>query len=239
MRTERLLILLQALRSRHQPASGQSLADELGVSVRTLYRDIATLQALGAEIEGEVGVGYVLRPGYFLPPLMLSQTEIEALTLGMRWVSTFADRPLAISAKNALAKIEAVLPADLREGIGAVSLRVGPPASTEAEEEDLSGLRQAIRNEKKLEILYRDRGANQRERIVWPFAIGYFVDGRILAAWCELRGDYRHFRTANILRARALNENTPRRRSELFREWRAFQAQAQERTALGRSGPAR
>lgn len=219
MRTERLLKLLQALRSRRQSVSGQTLADELGISLRTLYRDIATLQALGAEIEGEVGVGYVLRPGYFLPPLMLSQSEIEALTLGMRWVSTFADRPLAKSATDALAKIEAVLPADLREGLGAVSLRVGPPPSTELEEEDLSGLRQAIRNEKKLEILYRDLGGNERERIVWPFAIGYFADGRILAAWCELRGEYRHFRTVNILRARTLNENTPRRRSELFREW--------------------
>ncbi len=223
MRTERLLTLLQALRRHRQPVSGRSLADELGISIRTLYRDIAALQAQGAEIEGEPGIGYVLRPGYFLPPLMLSQTEIEALALGMRWVSTFADGPLAKGADDALAKIETVLPSDLRDGMGAVPLRVGPPPGAQAEEEDLSDLRHAIRNEKKLEILYRDRGGNERERIVWPFAIGYFVDGRILVGWCELRDDYRHFNTANILSARILAETMPRRRSELFREWQEAQ----------------
>ncbi len=221
MRTERLLTLLQALRRHRQPVSGRSLANEVGISIRTLYRDIATLQALGAEIEGEAGVGYMLRPSFFLPPLMLSQTEIEALTLGMRWVSTFADKPLARSADDALAKIEAILPPDLRDGVGAIPLRVGPPPSRQAEEEDLSELRQAIRNERKLKILYRNREGNECERIIWPFAIGYFVDGRILVGWCELRGDYRHFRTDNILRARVLDESTPRRPLDLFRQWRA------------------
>lgn len=227
MRTARLLTLLQALRRRQRPASGQSLADELGISIRTLYRDIATLQALGAEIEGEAGVGYVLRSSYFLPPLMFSQTEIEALTLGMRWVSTFADRPLARSADDALAKIEAVLPPDLRDGMGAIPLRVGPPPPRQAEQEDLSELREAIRNGRKVDIRYRGREGRESERIVWPFAIGYFVDGRILVAWCELRGDYRHFRTADILRARTLDERIPRGRADLFREWRASQPGSQ------------
>lgn len=171
MRTERLLTLLQALRRRHLPVSGRSLADELGISLRTFYRDIAALQALGAQIEGEAGVGYVLHPSYFLPPLMFSSTEIEALTLGMRWVSTFADKPLSRSADDALAKIEAVLPPDLRGGIGAMPLRVGPPPSEAAMEEDLSELRRAIRDERKLEMLYRDRDDRQSQRIIWPFAL--------------------------------------------------------------------
>jgi biotin operon repressor len=157
MRTERLLKLLQMLRRHRHPISAQALADELAVSIRTVYRDIATLQVLGAEVEGEPGLGYVLAPSYFLPPLMLSDIEIEALTLGMRWVSTFADAPLAKGASDALAKIEAVLPSDLREGIGAMPLRVGQPPSRKTMDEDLTCLREAIRNERKIKILYRDR----------------------------------------------------------------------------------
>ncbi|WP_421096139.1 helix-turn-helix transcriptional regulator, partial [Serratia fonticola] len=85
-RTQRLLDLMQILRRHRYPVAGHSLAEELGISMRTLYRDIATLQQQGADIVGEVGIGYVLRPGFMLPPLMFSQTEIEALVLGMRWV---------------------------------------------------------------------------------------------------------------------------------------------------------
>jgi predicted DNA-binding transcriptional regulator YafY len=221
MRTERLLNLLQLLRRHRNPVSGQALADALSISIRTVYRDIATLQSLGAEVEGEPGVGYVLAPSYFLPPLMLSEVEIEALTLGMRWVSTFADAPLAKGAHDALAKIEAVLPSELRNGIGAIPLRVGPPPSQEAEEEDLTQLREAIRNERKVVIVYRDRQGAERERTVWPFAVGYFADGRILVGWCELRGDFRHFRTGNIIRTTVLRERSPRRPSEMFRQWHA------------------
>src|SRR5581483_9434258 len=114
-RTERLLTLLQVLRRYRHPVSGQRLADELNISIRTLYRDIATLQSQGADIEGEPGVGYILRPGFFIPPLMFSQTEMEALMLGMLWVSTFADRPLAKAASDALSKIKEVLPSNIRD----------------------------------------------------------------------------------------------------------------------------
>lgn len=235
MRTERLLDLLQVLRLHHAPVSGRVLADELGISIRTLYRDIATLQALGADIEGEPGLGYVLRPGYFLPPLMLSPAEIEALTLGMRWVSTFADRSLAASARNAMAKLQSVLPPDLMDVADAVPLRVGPPPPIEIADEDLSALRQAIRSERKLEILYRDQAGNERARIVWPFAIGYFADGRVLAAWCELRGDFRHFRTTAILDARALGMSYPRRRTALFQEWCASETRSSRSETLAGS----
>lgn len=221
MRTERLLVLLQLLRLQRRPISGLEMARTLGVSIRTVYRDIATLQALGAEIAGEPGVGYVLEPGYFMPPLMLSDIEIEALTLGMRWVSTFADKPLAQGAEDTLAKIEAALPTDVRGGIGAMPLRVGGAPDPALQDEDLSALRHAIRIERKVRIAYgNQRGAGQ-ERTVWPFAIGYFANGRILAAWCETRSDYRHFRTSNIEKLTLLDQPYPRRRIELFREWRA------------------
>jgi predicted DNA-binding transcriptional regulator YafY len=220
MRTERLLQLLQALRRRRRPVSAQVLADELGVSLRTLYRDVATLRAQGALVEGEPGVGYVLKPSFFLPPLMLSQAETEALMLGMRWVSTFADRSLADAAGDALAKIEAVLPKEVRSAAGAVPLRVGPsPAGSE----DLAALRDAIRRERKLAFRYRDRRGRISERVIWPFAIGYFTAGRILVGWCETREAYRHFDTHGLLETRTLDERYPRRRDEMFREWQRSQ----------------
>src|SRR5690606_491436 len=108
-RAARLLDLIQLLRNRRVPVTGPALAAELGVSIRTLYRDIATLQAQGADIQGEPGLGYVLRPGFTLPPLMFSADEIEALVLGSRWVAKrAADERLAAAASNALSKISAV-----------------------------------------------------------------------------------------------------------------------------------
>jgi predicted DNA-binding transcriptional regulator YafY len=222
MRTARLLDLLQALRRRRRPVNAQTLADELDVSLRTLYRDIATLRAQGAEIQGEPGVGYVLRPSFFLPPLMLSQSETEALMLGMRWVKTFADRSLAISAESALAKILEVLPKAVRDGAGAVPLRVGPTQPKLAAE-DLSQLRDAIRQERKLAIVYRDGQTRESRRVIWPFAIGYFSEGRILVGFCEARKDYRHFRSDRLIETRMLDERYPRPRAQMFREWQQRQ----------------
>ena len=222
MRTTRLLDLLQALRRRRRPVSAQTLAEELDVSLRTLYRDIATLRAQGAEIRGEPGIGYVLRPSFFLPPLMLSQTETEALMLGMRWVSTFADKSLAVSAESALAKIVEVLPKTVRDGAGAVPLRVGK-AKTRQDAEDLTLLRDAIREERKLAIVYRDSQARQSTRVIWPFAIGYFSEGRILVGFCESQNDFRHFRTDRVVDAQVLDARYPRPRIKMFREWQQRQ----------------
>src|SRR5258707_9367578 len=125
-RAERLLDLIQILRRHRQPVSGQALADELDISLRTLYRDIASLQGQGAGIEGEAGVGYILKPGFMLPPLMFSEEEIEALVLGGRWVARRTDEPLGKAARNALAKIAAVLPDDLKRGLETSTLLIGP-----------------------------------------------------------------------------------------------------------------
>src|SRR6185437_5869347 len=131
-RSERLLALLQALRRRRRPVSGRILADELGVSLRTLYRDIASLQGQGAEIEGEAGLGYVRKPSFWLPPLMLSGEEIEALVLGARWVGSRTDEQLALAARDAIAKITAVLPASLRDDVESSTLLVPGKASAGA-----------------------------------------------------------------------------------------------------------
>src|SRR5271155_1481475 len=124
-RAQRLLDLIQILRRHRFPVAGTSLADELGISLRTLYRDIETLKTQGAHIDGEPGIGYILRPGFMLPPLMFSEEEIEALVLGGRWVAQQPDRRLAGAARNALASIAAVLPADLRAALDSGALLVG------------------------------------------------------------------------------------------------------------------
>ncbi|POM17742.1 transcriptional regulator-like [Burkholderia cepacia] len=221
-RAERLLALLQVLRRHRRPVSGRVLAGELGVSLRTVYRDIASLQAQGADIDGEPGVGYVLRAGFMLPPLMFSQTELEALMLGFRWVGKFADAQLTTAASDALAKISAVLPAELRREMECATLLVGPRTIVDRETVDMGVVRTAIRTESKLGIRYADEGRKTSgERIVWPFALGYFNDVRILAAWCEGRNDFRHFRTDRIVALERLDVRYPRRRAALLKAWRA------------------
>ena len=176
-RTRRLLDLIQILRGHRFPVTGALLAKELGISLRTLYRDIAALQEQGASIEGEPGLGYVLRPGFMLPPLMFTEEEIEALVLGSRWVSERDDLQLSKAAKGALSKIASVLPQDLRIALDTNSLMVGPGDQAEPESIDLSQIRRAIRIEHKITIQYRDLKENISARTVWPVALGYFDRG--------------------------------------------------------------
>jgi predicted DNA-binding transcriptional regulator YafY len=225
-RAQRLLDLIQVLRRHRFPVSGEALAEETGVSVRTLYRDIATLKTQGAKIDGEPGMGYMLRPGFMLPPLMFSEEEIEALVLGSRWVANRADRPLRKAARNALAKIAAVLPDDLKDKLDDSTLLVGPGDAIAAGDDELPAIRQAIRDERKLRIAYRDRTEEATQRTIWPFAIGFFDRARVVAAWCELRQDFRHFRTDRIESVTVSDRRYPRRRQALLKDWRATQGMA-------------
>lgn len=221
-RAERLLELIEVLRRFRHPVSGAALAEELGVSLRTLYRDIQSLQAQGARIEGEPGIGYILRPGFMLPPLMFSEDEIEALVLGSRWVADRGDTRLGEAARNALMKIAAVLPDDLREDLDTAPLLV-PPAAKRAGDETLAALRQAIRSEKKVAITYRGHEKAETRRVIWPFALGFFERVRVVAAWCELREGYRHFRADRIAKMTVTETRYPRRRQALLKEWRAIE----------------
>lgn len=219
-RAARLLDLLQSLRNRRQPVTGPELARELGVSIRTLYRDIATLQAQGADIQGEPGLGYVLRPGFTLPPLMFSADEIEAIVLGSRWVATRADDArLSDSARQAMSKILAVLPENLRERAEATNLVVAR-IGLEPAQVDAGQIRLAIRNERKLSISYGDTSGMTTERVIWPFMLGFFEKVRVVAAWCEMRQDFRSFRVDRISRLAVLDERYPRRRAVMLKEWR-------------------
>jgi predicted DNA-binding transcriptional regulator YafY len=221
-RAERLLALMQVLRRHREPVGGAALAQELGVSLRTLYRDIASLQAQGAAIAGEAGVGYVLRPGFTLPPLMLSEEEIEALVLGSRWVAAHTDPELAEAARNALAKIHAVLPPALRHELESNALLVPAPHAP-GPEALLASIRRAIRAQRKLRLDYRDAAGAPSERVVWPFALGFFEQTRMVAAWCERRVGYRHFRVDRIATLEVLQDRYPRQRQQLLKEWRATQ----------------
>jgi predicted DNA-binding transcriptional regulator YafY len=219
-RAQRLLDLIQILRRHRFPVAGTSLADELGISLRTLYRDIETLKTQGAHIDGEPGVGYILRPGFMLPPLMFSEEEIEALVLGGRWVAAQTDEPLGKAARNALSKIAAVLPDDLQRSLETSSLLV-PYQRPAAGDTELPTIREAIRTERKLRITYSDEHDNRTSRTIWPFALGFFERVRMVAAWCEMRQDYRHFRTDRIRSLKIADTRYPRRRLAMLREWRA------------------
>jgi predicted DNA-binding transcriptional regulator YafY len=219
-RTERLFSLIQLLRRRRYPVSGKTLALELGISLRTLYRDIASLQAQGAQIEGEPGLGYVLRPGFMLPPLMFSEEEIEALVLGIRWVSKKADSDLRFAAHDALAKIASVLPCDLRNQLEVSSLMVGPSQTIAAGDEELSLIRKAIRKQIKLDITYNDLNDKKSQRIIWPLGLAFFDHVRIIIAFCELRQDFRHFRTDRVMSFSTLATRYPKSRTGLLKKWR-------------------
>ncbi|WP_288431677.1 YafY family protein [uncultured Agrobacterium sp.] len=219
-RSQRLLDLLQLLRNHHSPVSGVYLAEKTGVSLRTLYRDIATLQSQGANIEGEAGVGYVLRPGYLLPPLMFSEAEIEALVLGSRWVAGRADGPMAASARAALSKIAAVLPEELAEELENSTLLIGPGKVVELPHIDLVTIRAAIRNQSRTEIDYYDENGRSSSRTIWPFALAFFDQVRVVLAWCELRQDYRSFRADRINTFTPLGARYPKRRQVLLKGWR-------------------
>ena len=219
-RAQRLLDLIQLLRGYRRPVSGAVLAEALAISLRTLYRDIDTLNTQGAQIDGEAGLGYVLRPGFMLAPLMFSEEEIEAIVLGSRWVADRADAALSAAARTALAKIAAVLPQDLKTSLDTSSLLVGPGNTIAAGDTELPVIRQAIRSERKLRIRYLDKNGSDSRRTIWPFALGFFERVRVVVAWCEMREDFRHFRTDRIGKVQVTDKRYPRRRQALLKDWR-------------------
>lgn len=210
---------MQILRRHRQPVAGLKLAQQAGVSLRTIRRDVASLQAMGAAIEGEPGIGYVLKPGFLLPPLMFSEEELHALTLGAQWVRLQTDDSLALAAQNALAKIDAVLPAELRHHVYDNGFHVGL-GQPRTQVLDLAVLRQALREQRKVLITYSDFNGTVTERIIWPISLGFIDDRRFVAGWCELRQDFRTFRVDRIERADVQTERYPGRRRDLVKQWR-------------------
>jgi predicted DNA-binding transcriptional regulator YafY len=218
-RSTRLLRLLQAMRGRRHPVTAAQLAEALEVSERTIYRDVADLMAQGAPIEGEAGVGYILRPGLFLPPLMLTEDEVEAVMLGLRYVDQRGDDVLQAAASVALTKISAVLSPQAQAQMTNPLSLPGPPRTFPQNVTPLDELRTAIRDRVRLDICYGDEQGRRTERIVWPIQLGFMDRARVLCAWCELRQDFRTFRTDRIVAMTRLDQY-PGQRPDFVRRLR-------------------
>lgn len=222
-RADRLFDIIQALRGASGPMTAASLAERLEVTTRTIYRDIATLQARRVPIEGAAGIGYLLRRGFDLPPLMFTDDEVDAIAVGARLVRRLRDPGLQEAAEAVLAKIATVLPERLRAGVVAAPFLVSEGSAAIPEGIDLSEVRRAIREMRKIRISYRDMDGRRSHRTVWPIAMLYYVDVTLLGAWCELRQDYRHFRVERILTSTLLEEVFPTAGGKLLEDWFALQ----------------
>lgn len=183
-----------------------ALANRLGVSERTVYRDVSDLVASGVPIEGEAGVGYSLSEHFHLPPLMLTPDEVEALTLGARVVEEWADPELVAAARSVLEKVEAVLPEPLKRGAQQSRLFSVSFDSSDEVAQRLATLRGAVRDRRKVCFHYRRADGTESERTVEPICLVLMMSAWLLAAWCELRSDFRTFRLDRMGDLRLLDE---------------------------------
>ncbi|WP_395064556.1 helix-turn-helix transcriptional regulator [Paraburkholderia silvatlantica] len=225
-RADRLFQIIQILRRAKRPVTARVLSDELEISVRTVYRDIADLMGQRVPISGEAGMGYVLDRHYDMPPLMLTPDELEAAVLGAQWVAQRSDPALARAAQDLIAKITAVVPDPLRPYIAEPTVSTPPPQSSPADRLNIAQVREWIRVGRKLRIRYCDERGRASERTIWPLLIGYADAVRLLVAWCELRQEFRHFRTDRIVEAAFLDEPHAVRRRTLMARWKAHMKQS-------------
>ena len=223
-RSDRLFQIIQILRRSKRPVTASRLAEELEVSLRTVYRDVADLMAQRVPIRGEAGLGYVLDRHYDMPPLMLTPDELEAAVLGAQWVAERGDPALARASRDLIAKIATVVPEQLRPFVAEPTVGAPPPLTSPASTGglDFAQLREWIRAGRKLRMRYRDERGRVSERTVWPVLIGYADTVRLLAAWCEERQAFRHFRTDRIIEASFLDERHGQRRGELVARWTRY-----------------
>lgn len=227
-RADRLFQIIQILRRHKQPVTADSIAEELETSKRTVYRDIADLIGQRAPIRGEAGVGYILEDGFDLPPLMLTPDEIEAAVLGAQMVAARGDPVLRRAAEDLIAKIGAVIPENLRPLVVEPATRAAPSWKSTPDNIDMSGVRQAIRAGRKVVLTYRDEQERETQRTVWPFAIGYYETSRLIMAWCEMRTDFRSFRTDRVTAAVFTEDRYPDRPASLRARWRRHQQEQWE-----------
>lgn len=206
-RADRLFRIVDELRRRRRATRAAELASLLEVSSRTIYRDMADLMASGVPIEGSAGVGYLLRPGYHMPPMMFDADEIEALVLGLRIVESWTDPAMAQAAARAVDRVRAVVPEELDRRIGDLALFAPPRPSFGIEQRiDTAPYRRAIRDRGVLEILYEDEGGRRSERRIRPLGLLFYGPKWLLAAWCELRTDFRSFRLDRIAAVQSTGE---------------------------------
>ena len=227
-RADRLFQIVQIVRGRRL-STAEFLAERLEVSVRTVYRDVAALQAQGVPIDGAAGVGYRMRAGFDLPPLMFSEQEIEALVLGARIVESWADAELAAAATDVIAKVEAVIPDRLRAYMANTALLAPPHHYIVPITFDLAELRRALRGQLKVHFRYCNALEEASERTVRPLSLAYFGPVWMLAAWCELRNDFRAFRPDRIEKLAVLEETFKAERGKTLRDFLERMARDEER----------
>ena len=217
-RSIRLLNLLQLLREYRYPVTAQVLAERLQISQRSVYRDIETLREQGAEIEAAAGLGFQLREDFLLPPITMNETEIEAIVLALNWLNYIPDQALKSASTSVLAKLNAVLPEHRQNLLQQTTLRafnVWLPVNQALVEQ----VRVSIRSQVKIFFDYVDEQQRASARTVWPFALGYFNDKIVLAAWCELRSDFRNFRLDRMQSLSLSQELYPQFKQQLFQQW--------------------
>ncbi len=207
-RTDRLFQIIQFLRNR-RVTTALWLSERLEVSERTIYRDIKDLILSGVDIEGEAGIGYVIRRGFDFPPLMFSEEEISALTLGARIVESWADKSLATAAQSALSKIETAVPDELKKSLSNTLLfspltRITPEISSVMAE-----IRHAADTSRKVCLQYHRADGKASERIIWPLGLFFWGSVWTIGAWCEKRNDFRVFRLDRIDTLYVLDEKYP------------------------------
>jgi predicted DNA-binding transcriptional regulator YafY len=228
-RADRLFDIIQSLRTAAGPVTASALADNLEVTARTIYRDIAALQASRVPIEGAPGLGYVLRRGFDLPPLMFTPDEADAVAIGVRLLRRLRDPKLQRAADRVLAKLAAVVPDPLPAHLVSAPVFVSDGDAPPVTGVDPAELRHAIHDTRKVSIAYVDDEGRQTVRVVWPLAMAYYVDVTLLGTWCELRGDFRHFRVDRIQSAKVLNGHFPADNGKLMAEWMALRKDRPDR----------
>jgi len=218
-RADRLFQIIQILRRTRRPVTAEALAGELETSKRSVYRDIADLMGQRVPIRGEAGIGYVLDGGFDLPPLMLTPDEIEAAVLGAQWVAARGDPALSKAAADLIAKIAASVPERLRPYVLEPATGTPPAHRSVPDRLDMAQVRAQIHTGRKIALRYRDERDRESERKIWPITVAYFDAVRLLVAWCELRQDFRHFRTDRVIAADFLEERCPERPPVLRAKW--------------------
>lgn len=218
-KSDRLLQMMQCLRTMSAPVKAQDLGHELGVSLRTIYRDIESLRRSGALIDGAAGYGYTLQEDPALPPMMFSRDEMEALVLGLREVVQVADPVLAKAAENALSKLKASLPERMRSEFEHAVLYARRFYTRPDIHIDIAALREATRNEYVIEIDYVDAERRSTHRTIQPLALVFFDRSLVVLAYCEMRRDYRSFRIDRIEKMTQLERSFRPRRVSMLREY--------------------
>lgn len=229
-KASRLFEIIQILRLAKRPVTAQQIAEQLEVTSRSVYRDIVVLQSMRVPIEGERGIGYILRPGFEMPPLMFSIEETEAIVLALALVERTGDSELRQAAKRVSGKIAASVPEPLSRVLSTTALHAWGSTAPSPTGVDLGVVRRAVRDEEKLALAYCDETEYLTQRTIRPIAVIYYSHSANIVAWCELRQAIRNFRSDRVEQCRATGERFTGEGENLRQLWMSSWHQDAART---------